>query len=274
METSTQATEQACQELLKYLTDSSEQLMTAIAPNGWQNSPYKFIFHPTAQQVYEKSLRIHENLKAWMTQAGKALDAPVLTDIEKELAEDPKPIKPYEEFLEVLGSCLWCIFSNNHDVIDENGTVYHLGSFRGSGSFIADFLNEYFPSEVIFDYMDFYCADVSLLEDDTVFSLLVLLFERLKNARFNWRYSFPRIGIVSFEKPEQVTQPEDYDPQQALEEELTRQQRREEVAKLQAQLDEAYEKEREEALYQPPPLIIRAYQTVYGHFSEGWVEYS
>ena len=67
-------------------------------------------------------------------------------------------------------------------------------------------------------------------------------------------------------------QPEDYDPQLALEEELTRQQRLEDVAELQAQLDDAYEKEREEALYQPPPLIIRAYQTVYGHFAEGRVE--
>jgi aldehyde:ferredoxin oxidoreductase len=93
----------------------------------------------------------------------------------------------------------------------------------------------------------------------------MLVWHKLKQIAY-----LPRIDIVSFEKPEQVTQPEDYDPQQALEEELTRQQRREEVAKFQAQLDEAYEKEREEALYQPPPLIIRAYQTVYGHFPEGW----
>ncbi len=268
-----EATQQACEDLLKYLTDAPSTIMAYIAPEGWENSPYRFIFHPTAQQVYEKRMIWHENEKSWSKDLteDEDLDIPILADIENELAEESKPIAPYEEFLDTIGSCLWCIFSNNHDVVDAKGKVYNLGSFRGSGGFIGDFLNKHYPSNVSFNYMDFYCADMGLLDDDTVYSLLVLLFERLKSKQLDWNYSFPQIGIVSFDKPESATKPEDYDPQKAVQEELERNQKQAEIQTLQDKLDAIYEQEKEDALYKAPPLIIRAYQTVYGCFPVGWV---
>ena len=51
-------TDESCEELLKYLCDSPTQILALIAPEGWENSPYKFIYHPTAQTVFEKSLRV------------------------------------------------------------------------------------------------------------------------------------------------------------------------------------------------------------------------
>ena len=38
--------------------------------------------------------------------------------------------------------CLWDVFSDSHDVIDADGRELSLGSFRSSGGFLADRLNE------------------------------------------------------------------------------------------------------------------------------------
>ena len=45
-----------------------------------------------------------------------------------------------DEPAELLGLCLWDVFSDNHQVIAADGRVVHLGSFRGSAGVIADFL--------------------------------------------------------------------------------------------------------------------------------------
>ncbi len=263
-------TDESCKELLKYLCDSPTQILDLIAPKGWENSPYKFIYHPTAQKIFEKSLRMHENMSSLFKKKGKEIQPPTLESIEKELSEKVEIIKPKEEFLDLLGSCLWCIFSNNHEVFDDKG-VYDIGSFRGSGRFIGDFLNKNYPSETTFDYMDFYCADMRFDDDDTAMPLFVYLFEKIKAANCDWSYSFPRIGIVSFDKEETDVKPEEYDPNKALEVELAKKQKKAEIQEFKDKLDEIYESEMEEAKYKKPPLIIRAYQTVFGEYPQGWI---
>jgi hypothetical protein len=266
----TNHTDESCEELLKYLCDSPNQILALIAPEGWENSAYKFIYHPTAQTIFENSLRMHENMSSLFKKKGKEMEPPTLESIEKELSEKGEIIKPKEEFLDLLGSCLWCIFSNNHEVFDDKG-VYDIGSFRGSGGFIGDFLNKNYPNETTFDYMDFYCADMRFDDDETSLPLFVYLFEKIKSANCDWSYSFPRIGIVSFDKEETVAKPEDYDPNKALEEELANKQKKAEIQEFKDKLDEIYESEMEEAKYKKPPLIIRAYQTVFGKYPQGWV---
>ena len=44
-----------------------------------------------------------------------------------------------DEPAELLGLCLWDVFSDNHQVIAADGRVVDLGSFRGSAGVIADF---------------------------------------------------------------------------------------------------------------------------------------
>ena len=268
--TKTNHSDESCEELLKYLCDSPTQILDLIAPEGWEHSPYKFIYHPTAQKVFEKSLQMHENMSSLFKKKGKEIEPPTLESIEKELSEKEETIKPKEEFLDLLGSCLWCIFSNNHEVFDEKG-VYDIGSFRGSGRFIADFLNENYPSQTTFDYMDFYCADMRFDDADTSLPLFIYLFEKIKRAKCDWNYSFPRIGIVSFDKEDKVPAPENYDPNKALEEELAKNQKKAEIQEFKDKLDEIYESEMEEAKYKAPPIIIRAYQTVFGKYPQGWV---
>lgn len=67
--------------------------------------------------------------------------------------------------------------------------------------------------------------------------------------------------------------PATYDPNAAMAGATDRQQRREEIDRLRAELDQAAEEEMEAARYKTPPMIIRAYQDVYGRFPLGWVNF-
>ena len=70
--------DESCEELLKYLCDSHNQILAFIAPEGWEHSPYKLIYHPTAQKVFEKSLQIHENMSSLFKKKGKEIEPPTL----------------------------------------------------------------------------------------------------------------------------------------------------------------------------------------------------
>ena len=40
-------------------------VLQELAPAGWDNSPLLVVFHPTAEQIYEESRRLHANLEAF-----------------------------------------------------------------------------------------------------------------------------------------------------------------------------------------------------------------
>lgn len=52
----------------------------------------------------------------------------------------------------VLGLSVYDIFSNNHQVSGKDNRIYDLGSLRGSGGFIADFFNKYYPASSEYNY--------------------------------------------------------------------------------------------------------------------------
>lgn len=49
-------------------------------------------------------------------------------------------MKPDEEVTDLVGMCLWDIFSDNHEVITADGRVADLGTFRGSSAFLDEYL--------------------------------------------------------------------------------------------------------------------------------------
>jgi hypothetical protein len=51
---------------------------------------------------------------------------------------DDQP-NPVEECADLLGHCLWDIFSDNHEILTSEGASVHLGSFRYAAGFIGDF---------------------------------------------------------------------------------------------------------------------------------------
>ena len=63
------------------------------------------------------------------------------------------------EVRELVGQCLWDLFSDGHQVTATDGRVLDLGSFRVSGGFLAEILNRQTGAEH-YDYLDFYMGTI------------------------------------------------------------------------------------------------------------------
>jgi len=255
--------EKECKGLLEKIFLPPEMLFAKFAPNGWESSPLFVAKYPSPQDHFARCLQMHRNFEFLAERAGRPMPEPKLEDFENE------PLKvsgaPLEDLLDLLGDCVWSIFSENHDVIASDGSVYHLGSWRGSGSFIANFINEQYPVDGKYDYMDFY---MGLLheEDRTKCSPIFRhIFEVLKQEGCYWRYSFSEIAMVSFDQPQQSTAgPANYDPAKVVQAEMEYETKQREVADLQARFDKDREVAMEGARYAPPPAALQVYWEVYG----------
>jgi len=90
-------------------------------------------------------------------------------------------------FAACVGEAIWSVFSNNHDVISPEGRVVSLGTWRGSGDEIAEFLNRTVPA-ARFDYMDFYSCEATA----PLAPVVRLVLRRLHDRGFDWRHADPR----------------------------------------------------------------------------------
>lgn len=260
-----QATDEQINALLTEVFQSPEETIKLLAPNGWKNSPFIYYTHPTAEQIFTEQMRLyetHKNSKIFKT------EKPVLEDIIREY--EVEPVNPVYEFLDLFGNCLWKIFSDNHTVFANNGIEYDLGSFRGTGNTIADFINDHSWTETQFDYLDFYCA-MGLKSWVPVQNIYELIFTRLQQAGCDWRYSHPRMHLFSFQQEEPEIKPEDYDPSQNLLEEMEKQKRQQEIEKLQSEFDADAEQQKQHSINEPPKTVL-AYRKVYGRLPEGFAE--
>jgi len=187
-------------------------------------------------------------------------------------APGPVPYESGPEILEILGRALWDIFSDNHTVVDSEGTAYDLGSFRGSGEFIARVLNERYPwLDRRYTYLDFYMGGALSGGRVDLEPVHRWVFSRLQAAGCDWIYSFPRLHLLDMRGPTPWRDDElGYDPSEAVRAELEENERREELEALSAQLEEAYEEALRRARHEPLPPTVAAYRAVFGVLPEGW----
>jgi len=210
--------------------------------------------------------------------------------------------------LELLGCCLWDIFSDNHDVVDAEGRVYHLGSFRGTGDFLADRMEIRYPDDPGFDYVDFYMGTCGV---DGPAAVYRWIFEGLKEAGCDWIYAFPRIQLLKLgdpSRPDVALAGEDpasgsddppaggtthdptggttHDPTggtadppaggtgdrrgDAADDDPDARTRERSLREFAASLDRAHEEAVRKAREQPLPATVAAYRAVYGRLPEGW----
>jgi hypothetical protein len=122
---------------------AGSDVLAEIAPDGWEQSPLLACFHPPVECVFEERLRMHRNIEELrrlrISKRGLtgpedlSAPAPTLEDVRREY--EPTPVKPHEEIIELMGTCLWDVFSDNHDVIAADGRLVDLATFRGSSAF-------------------------------------------------------------------------------------------------------------------------------------------
>lgn len=151
--------------------------------------------------------------------------------------------------LELLGCCLWDIFSHNHDVLHADGRVYHLGSFRGTGDFLADRMEVRHPDVPGFEYVDFFMGTRGVDGPAVVYEWI---FGGLKEAGCDWIYAFPRIHLLRLGEPART---ESDDPA---------------FREFAESLERAHEESVRRARDLPLPALVTAYRKVYGRLPEGW----
>lgn len=262
--------EDVSERLLIDLLKSLPEIIKEIMPNGFSNSNLIHVFHPTKEQQYEEHREMTIRLQT-LFKKKKEKPEPVSTFEEFILTITDTEVEELYEIVSIYGDCIWDIFSNNHTVYNKNFESYDLGSFRGSGSFIADAIDKInlVPGR-IFDYMDFYMGSFIAEQRANLIPVYEFIFKKLKSKKIDWEYSFPRLGLVSFNKhDDENTDIKDYDPGTAMEKEIEKKNEKAEVENLQQKLDDAYREEFDEARYSKPSQVVTAYYSVYNHWPKG-----
>lgn len=269
--------------------------LAALAPVGWANSPLFGCFHPTLECWHAERLAQHRHFadltRSWPKPASHASAPPAPPPPEPTFEDsrrdfiDP-PLDPVHECTEIVGAACWAIFSNNHQVVAEDGREVNLGSWRGSSAFLDEFTrlapcapdpgsdgnDDAFRSPDYGDSVRFYMglALHSHARCDCS-SVYQFVFRRLKPARLDWLYAFPAINVIRLAPPDLPT-PElhAYDPSAAFARDQAEKTKDAEFARLQNELAAASEVERALARTSPPPATVLAYHAVYKRWPEGW----
>jgi hypothetical protein len=253
-------------------------VLDEIAPNGWERSPLSACFHPSVERLLEERLLMHRNLEELRRirrrRDGDLSDAPspepTLDDVRREY--EPSAVKQAEEVTELVGLCLWDIFSDNHEVIAADGRQADIGSFRGAGAFLDEHLTRDSDRWREGDYLRFYLGTIWVSGRGDLTSVYAMIFKRLRAMGADWVYHFPELGIVELTPPgDDSEQPaSSYSVSRGAIAELNAQQRRAEVQRFRAELKNINARAREEAMDRPPPATVRAYRQVYARDSRGW----
>lgn len=219
---------------------AGEDGIAELAPEGWERSPLLAVFHPPVEQVYRESVRFHRNLErlAGPRSTEPLPPEPTLEEIREQWHDEP--VDRQREVRELVGRCLWDVFSDNHDVIAPDGREVHLGSFRAAGDVIADLLNDEVGGSQ-YGFMDFYMGTIGINDRADLTPVYVMIFRRLATHGYDWKYAFPRIYAIHF----------GCDHDHML-------------------LEEGHREALEIAKDRPPPATVAAYRQVYGEFPRGW----
>jgi hypothetical protein len=260
-----------CIDVLKFIFDGATDFYKEIAPNGWGHSEFVYFFHPTPQRKYEEYIRMRDNLNS-LTKKKNVEEREI--DPSEFKQDDLTGIAEWDEFQYLLGLCTYDIFSNNHEVIGADNKVFDIGSMRGAGRFIADFLNGQVQgtNSKEYDYIDFYMGTVWVSERGNLLPFYEYVFRKLKEYSCDWKYSFPRLFLVD---PSEMVgskdnqNMEDYKPEQAVQKELESSERQKETKKMRDELDKAYREEYDEAKYKPLEQLVQGYKNVYGVLPNG-----
>jgi len=250
-------------------------VLQELAPAGWENSPLLAVFHPSLAQSYEETLRLHRNVCALRGPNDRRPlpPEPTFDEVARDFRE--RPVETVREVRELVGQCLWDLFSDGHQVTATDGRVLDLGSFRASGGFLAEILNRQTGAEN-YDYLDFYMGTIWVAQRADLTRVYQMIFRRLQGRRLDWIYHFPRIYAVDLrplkEALEEKHDPDwlNYSPSEALAKEEEAKEQDENLAELRETLEEGYRESIEEALKGPPPTTVRAYKAIYGCFPRGW----
>lgn len=272
--TENRLTEKESTEFLEELFPSGlagSDIKNELVPEGWVNSPLKAAFHPSPEQQFNEYSRMSRNLKNLSGKQKTGSEDEEEPDFE-EFCKDLKdqPVEPNREIMELMGLCLWDVFSDNHEVFASDGRLVDLGSQRGSAGFIAGWLNTKQDIKR-YSYLDFYLGTAWISDRADLSPIYRIIFQRLHKAGGDWIYHFPQLYL--FSPPDidkQTDNMESYDPAKTVVDEIEKKKREKSSKELEENIHELNRKAADEASQGEPPRIVNAYQDIYGNFPDGW----
>ena len=269
-------------------------LLATTCPDGWENSPLRLAFHPGDEQRYAEHVSFLKNLSRLRLGKRSAMGArrtwrnklninhssnfsppepiPTFDEFLKKYPTTGEKPNPIEEWVELLGLCLWDILSDNHNLILPDDSEINFGSFRTAGALIDDFASGDLPSTGRMDsygYMRFYMGTAMISGRTDLRPVYKLIFTRLKSINCRWRHSFPELHLIDFSHLKE-TKPEDYNPSQALAEETEQKKKQAELRRMRQRIAKDTATAKSAAMDQAPPATVQAYQTIYQTDPLGW----
>jgi len=106
-------------------------------------------------------------------------------------------VETAQEVRQLVAMCLWDVFSNEHGVVDRDGRLVDIGSWRGAAGFLAAQLNRQ-TGESQYGYADFYMGSFWGSQRADLTPVYEMIFRRLKEGLFDWRYGFPKLQLIEF----------------------------------------------------------------------------
>ena len=173
-----------------------------------------------------------------------------------------------DQVTELVGQCLWDIFSDNHEVVAADGRLADIGSFRGASTFLDGYLNGDLDRG---DHMRFYMGTIWSQDRADLGVIYSMIFQRLKSLGADWVYHFPELNLVDLTPLREDTGPSAaYSPSETFRVQQEDEQRQVEVEKMRAELKEMNVQSRKEAMDRRMPPTVQAYQQIYGRDPCGW----
>lgn len=214
----------------------SADLLTALCPEGWQNSSLKPLLEGGSET---------EKWEAAIAKLGY-----------------------------LAGLCLWDILSDNHDLIFPDQRVVHLGSFRAAAGIISDFVAGEWPIGFRSgeDYLEFYMGTWAIKNRSALKPIYRHIFSRLRECGLDWKYSFPQLQVIRLKVQEDQAEEdfEGYDPSASFAAEQKERAENEQYAHIQEKLEKLHQESIERARSKPPPETVQAYFEVFGKWPSGW----
>jgi hypothetical protein len=253
-------------------------VLAEIAPEGWEKSPLLACFHPSPEQVFKEQVQVHRNLEELFRHRPKPepnppapapRPEPTLREVQADWKETA--MNTSEELTELVGQCLWDVFSDNHEVVAADGRVADIGSFRGSSAFLDEYLAGNQDPWREGDCMRFYPGTIWTSARADLTPVYSMIFRRLRALGADWEYHFPELGVVDLSPlRDELKKEETYSPSEAFGQEQEERVRREELERMRAALAAAAAQARREAMDRLPPPTVRAYQDIFDRDPPGW----
>lgn len=175
-----------CIKLFGLIYENIDSFKNEFIPEGWRNSNYAQFLNPTAQQLFDEYIQWNSTPNSFESDEKKVIKLKTIKEFKQ---NNLNKIDEDYEFHYIFGLALFDIFSSENEVIDSNNKNYDLGSHRGSGSFIANYINFNYPQNEEFDYLDFYLSP-RIRERGSFWDLYKFIFKTLKTNNCDWVY-FP-----------------------------------------------------------------------------------